>query len=967
MDPLVGIDLSKEIEQKYNARTFTVEKIINPLIKKVESLIRHGLAKGNRIDAKKPKELVLLINEAIGELVKKGEEIADENLEMKGIILEAVTTLKENGEVMSIRSLRFAEQPTIEQLHQEMVDSAQVLLNNVIELLSLADDLDVQRILKLIRECQMYVEQMKMSSNADEMIQSHNCYSSFLKRLLYRCYLREADLKVELASDELAASRSYLKMNSPTLLTSCRAYLRHPELTSARKVREIALSETFGALDAMERTIRFQRIPMPVSMGTNSSQINSTYMPIQTFSDNCGQLYLDQIDLIRSLRSTEQYTKEKCEELEMESEQIISSIASIADDCSTREERRDKIVAESNYLRQLLQDILRKSVNENERLNQMKELHSVMSSLHNELRRGIADQVSDLFGTNDLLLMVDELVNYALKSPTSNIGTDMIDEQLKRMFIILNNACNVNDRGDGNRLCQMAFHRLDMTIKQLLSSIQTLIVRPKSKVAQENVSGWRTNLSSLYKTFVRAIDGIVNIHDFLAITESHIWEDVHHIVRCLEEGNVEGIRRNAMLIRGRALRSANIVNEEVLFNNVDIKRLNNQSKLDTYKLTTVSCVKLIHGDIIKEFDECVELGCRSLYETQDGPLPHIHNNFIASACSVYDHIRDMRRAVRAWDALEHGDLATAEAVFEEDEEDDDPNENEEEEDDDDDDNNETDQLNTSLQSYNNNCINQKNENEKKSKMTAEEKHDIVEGTGKTTRQILADLPSAEREKITEQVKGFREERRKFEREVLRWDEKGNDIISLAKKMCIIMMEMTDFTRGKGPLRTTMDVINAAKTISDYGTQLDRLAKEVATNCPESASKKDLLAYLDRIALYCQQLKICSRVKADVQNVSGELIVSGLDSATSLIQAAKNLMNAVVLTVKASYVASTKYVVKKDLNGPCVQWRMKIPDKKPLVWPTQQDESQQQQQHPRSRKMSEKRRNEPITILNDFQY
>lgn len=32
----------------------------------------------------------------------------------------------------------------------------------------------------------------------------------------------------------------------------------------------------------------------------------------------------------------------------------------------------------------------------------------------------------------------------------------------------------------------------------------------------------------------------------------------------------------------------------------------------------------------------------------------------------------------------------------------------------------------------------------------------------------------------------------------------------------------------------------------------------------------------------------------------------LDSATSLIQAAKNLMNAVVLTVKYSYVASTKY-------------------------------------------------------------
>ena len=70
-----------------------------------------------------------------------------------------------------------------------------------------------------------------------------------------------------------------------------------------------------------------------------------------------------------------------------------------------------------------------------------------------------------------------------------------------------------------------------------------------------------------------------------------------------------------------------------------------------------------------------------------------------------------------------------------------------------------------------------------------------------------------------------------------------------------------------------------------------------------------------------------QVKADVQNVSGELIVSGLDSATSLIQAAKNLMNAVVLTVKASYVASTKYPRQAALTGnnakPIVVWKMKV--------------------------------------------
>jgi catenin alpha len=77
--------------------------------------------------------------------------------------------------------------------------------------------------------------------------------------------------------------------------------------------------------------------------------------------------------------------------------------------------------------------------------------------------------------------------------------------------------------------------------------------------------------------------------------------------------------------------------------------------------------------------------------------------------------------------------------------------------------------------------------------------------------------------------------------------------------------------------------------------------------------------------------VCQQVKADVQNVSGELIVSGLDSATSLIQAAKNLMNAVVLTVKSCYVASTKYprlsVTSKDgtesKQKVALVWKMKV--------------------------------------------
>ena len=34
-------------------------------------------------------------------------------------------------------------------------------------------------------------------------------------------------------------------------------------------------------------------------------------------------------------------------------------------------------------------------------------------------------------------------------------------------------------------------------------------------------------------------------------------------------------------------------------------------------------------------------------------------------------------------------------------------------------------------------------------------------------------------------------------------------------------------RGRGPLKSTMDVINAAKKISEAGIMLDKLAKQIA--------------------------------------------------------------------------------------------------------------------------------------------
>ena len=62
------------------------------------------------------------------------------------------------------------------------------------------------------------------------------------------------------------------------------------------------------------------------------------------------------------------------------------------------------------------------------------------------------------------------------------------------------------------------------------------------------------------------------------------------------------------------------------------------------------------------------------------------------------------------------------------------------------------------------------------------------------RARMRALPEEDRIKIQQQVQLFKMEKAKLDREMAKWDESGNDIIIIAKQMCMIMMEMTDFTR-----------------------------------------------------------------------------------------------------------------------------------------------------------------------------
>lgn len=59
---------------------------------------------------------------------------------------------------------------------------------------------------------------------------------------------------------------------------------------------------------------------------------------------------------------------------------------------------------------------------------------------------------------------------------------------------------------------------------------------------------------------------------------------------------------------------------------------------------------------------------------------------------------------------------------------------------------------------------------------------------------MSKLPEEEKQKILTEVAKFQSEKQTFDKEVAKWDDVGNDIVVMAKFMCMIMMQMADFVR-----------------------------------------------------------------------------------------------------------------------------------------------------------------------------
>lgn len=878
-------------------RTLAVERLLEPLVTQVTTLVNSsnkGPSNKKKGRSKKAHVLAASVEQATQHFLEKGEKIAKDSQFLKQELIDAVEDVRKQGEEMRSASGEFADDPCSSVKRVNMVRAARALLSAVTRLLILADMADVYKLLVQLKVVEEGIGKLRNAGTEQDLGIQYKALKAEVEKLNVMAAKRQQELKDVGHRDQMAAARGILQKNIPILYTASQACLQHPDVAAYKANRDLIYKQLQQAVTGISNA----------AQATSSEEVASQH--------GGGELAIalnnfDKQIIVDPLGFSEERFRPSLEE---RLESIISGAALMADSSCTRDDRRERIVAECNSVRQALQDLLSEYMGNTGRKERSDALNSAIDKmtrktrdLRRQLRKAVMDHVSDSFlETNVPLLVLIEAARNGNEKEVKEYA-QVFRDHANKLIEVANLACSISNNEEGVKLVRMSASQLEALCPQVINAALALAAKPHSRVAQETMDLFKDQWEKQVRILTDAVDDITSIDDFLAVSENHILEDVNKCVIALQEKDVDGLDRTAGAIRGRAARVIHVVTSEM-----------DNYEPGVYTEKVLEATKLLSNTVMPRFTVQVEAAVEAL--SGDSNLPMDENEFIDASRLVYDGIRDIRKAVlmiRTPEELDDSDFETEDFDV-------------------------------------------------RSRTSVQTEDDQLIG-GQSARAIMAQLPQEQKAKIAEQVASFQEEKSKLDAEVSKWDDSGNDIIVLAKQMCMIMMEMTDFTRGKGPLKNTSDVISAAKKIAEAGSRMDKLGRTIADYCPDSTCKQDLLAYLERIALYCHQLKICSKVKAEVQNLGGELVVSGVDSAMSLIQAAKNLMNAVVQTVKASYVASTKYQKSQgmaSLNLPAVSWKMKAPEKKPLVKREKQDETQT-----KIKRASQKKHVNPVQALSEF--
>ncbi|KAF3821598.1 hypothetical protein GH733_009640, partial [Mirounga leonina] len=274
------------------------------------------------------------------------EPLVTQEYAMKSVILcnGIASSSSFTSDLMKTAAGEFADDPCSSVKRGNMVRAARALLSAVTRLLILADMADVYKLLVQLKVVEEGILKLRNAGTEQDLGIQYKALKPEVDKLNIMAAKRQQELKDVGHRDQMAAARGILQKNIPILYTASQACLQHPDVAAYKANRDLI----------------YKQLQQAVTGISNAAQATASDDASQHQGGGGGELAyalnnFDKQIIVDPLSFSEERFRPSLEE---RLESIISGAALMADSSCTRDDRRERIVAECNAVRQALQDLL---------------------------------------------------------------------------------------------------------------------------------------------------------------------------------------------------------------------------------------------------------------------------------------------------------------------------------------------------------------------------------------------------------------------------------------------------------------------------------------------------------------------------------------------------------------------------------------------------------------------------------
>ncbi|KAM3174925.1 hypothetical protein ACTXT7_009535 [Hymenolepis weldensis] len=827
-----------ENQNSEDIHTGSVEKVLEPLLTQIASLITRNDSEGRPKGLSQNKSIILdLIKNSIGDLLRRVEDITIECPDVVDNFRVALSEVQNIGRHFHHSVSLFLDNPVDEETHAELLRASRSLLSSATRILILADLVDVNQLHGCLENIKGDAECIGILTDESEFSRLCAVLEGHVDTLENLLKCRSQDLLDARQRNDLNCSHSTFTVACEMIVTATKATFRYPDLATLKANREFAVHLAREAVDRLGCACDATYAPpvLPPLQGQAVSRLMQ--------------------EVVKSAEAGVEKT-ESWNSIFFQSNvrKLSAEIAALTESAGLADYFQAGIARCIHQLGEAVDQFI--EAWDYETPNGLQVYVETMKQSCSRIRSFISQAAltlcSAIYITNDSVLsQIEEAAKCANEEKLVAAVTE-IQQQTSDLLDSALCLCGVWTDPVIVRSVRIAVNDLEQLAPQLINASKALALRNQSSIAKENFTLFAQAYRNMVKFLLESIDEVTDVIDFLDAQDRLLQEDIRKCQAKAEGSQTSGIMGSSRNLTARCTRAVKYILAKLENSEGDIEKAEQ----------TRTVLENIKENLVPQFLEATRAVCRSLKARNGSPDTGSIRRMGEAIRSAFSGLRPILEGLNQ----DGGEISSTVA-------------------------------NVSLEMQPPTPSlppppPPQQQPLKMKEMQQSSASDEVIGKSRSSQSIQVQPPKGLDPSLNPLINRFNKERASLMHHVKKLGGTSkDDLMSLVRTISFRLSEIVNYITDykKSSISTEACLVQVAREISLMAAQLNGYCEKIARNYSDLKTRQNLFVSLKNINLFSHELAVMSRVKADMMDLNTEI---RLDNDEALIQSARNLLQAI---------------------------------------------------------------------------